>query len=323
MAEESSNECMPLDLSMKAEATLAVLAACAVIQQRAVDNTRQLQDIETSAMAEESSNECMPLDLSMKAEATQRTSRDGTQGASSTLGAYRTISDDALRYPGNTQHTPTTNEICNVDGVAENGSTSHQRLGFIGNIDHARPSTSRAGMEEASASFEDGAMNATEAGGREQQVSCDASRKVSSRRDASHGTPHERTGGTAPMFRARDRSPVDKSNHKCETCGKLLSSAATLTVHHRTHTGERPYKCEICHKLFARSDSFHSHQLIHTGLKPHICQYFTRPFKRKADLKAHLMSHSDDRPFICDICNQSFKYNSSLSRHRKRIQEGK
>ncbi|XP_070382172.1 uncharacterized protein [Dermacentor albipictus] len=160
MAEESSNECMPLDLSMKAEATLAVLAACAVIQQRAVDNTRQLQDIETSAMAEESSNECMPLDLSQKAEATQRTSRDGTQGASSTLGAYRTISDDALRYPGNTQHTPTTNEICNVDGVPENGSTSHQRLGFIGNIDHARPSTSRAGMEEASASFEDGAMAA-------------------------------------------------------------------------------------------------------------------------------------------------------------------
>ncbi|XP_070382447.1 uncharacterized protein [Dermacentor albipictus] len=68
-------------------------------------------------MAEESSNECMPLDLSMKAEATQRTSRDGTQGASSTLGAYRTISDDALRYPGNTQHTPTTDETCNVDGM--------------------------------------------------------------------------------------------------------------------------------------------------------------------------------------------------------------
>ncbi|XP_070382448.1 uncharacterized protein [Dermacentor albipictus] len=109
-------------------------------------------------MAEESSNECMPLDLSIKAAATQRTSHDGTQGASSTLGAYRTISDDALRYPGNTQHTPTIDETCNVDGVLEYGSTSYQRLGFTGNIDHARPRTSRAGMEAASASFQDGAI---------------------------------------------------------------------------------------------------------------------------------------------------------------------
>nr|XP_054920645.1 zinc finger protein 154-like [Dermacentor andersoni] len=280
-------------------------------------------DIETSAMAEESSHQCMPLDLSMKAEATQRTSRRGTQGASSTWGAYRTISDDALRYPGNTHHTPTTDETCNVDGVTENGSTSYQHLGFIGNIDHARPSTSRAGMEEASPSFEDGAMNATETGGREQQLSCGDSRKVSSRRDASHGQPNERTRGTAPMFSARDRSPVNKSNHKCETCGKLLGSAATLTAHHRTHTGERPYICGICHKLFAHKTGFHTHKLIHTGLKPHICQNCTKAFKSKAELKVHVISHSNDRPFICDICNQSFKYNSALSRHRKRIHEGK
>ncbi|XP_070382182.1 uncharacterized protein [Dermacentor albipictus] len=135
-------------------------------------------------MAEESSNECMPLDLSMKAKATPSTAHDGTQGASSTLGAYRTISEDALRYPRNTQHTPTTDETCNIDG----------------------PNTSRAGMEEASASFEDGARIATETGGREQQVSSGVSGKVSSRRDASHGQPNEPTGGTAPILRARDRS---------------------------------------------------------------------------------------------------------------------
>ncbi|XP_072141367.1 uncharacterized protein [Dermacentor andersoni] len=68
-------------------------------------------------MAEESSNEYMPLDLSMKGKATPSTSSDCSQGASSTLGAYRTISDDALHYPGNTQHTPTTDETCNVDGM--------------------------------------------------------------------------------------------------------------------------------------------------------------------------------------------------------------
>ncbi|XP_070382277.1 uncharacterized protein [Dermacentor albipictus] len=131
--------------------------ACAGIQQRAVDNTRQLQDIETSAMAEESSNECMPLDLSMKAKATPSTAHDGTQAASSTLGAYRTISDDALRYPRNTQHTPTTKEICNVDGVTDNGGTRYQQLDSIRSINNVRPSTGHAGIEEESAKSEDGA----------------------------------------------------------------------------------------------------------------------------------------------------------------------
>ncbi|XP_065308628.2 uncharacterized protein [Dermacentor albipictus] len=92
----------------------------------------------------------------MKGEGTPSTSRDGTQGASSTLGAYRTIADDALRKQGNTEHTPMTDETCNVDGAPDNGNRSCQPLGSIRSIDNVRPSTSRAGMEEASANFEDG-----------------------------------------------------------------------------------------------------------------------------------------------------------------------
>nr|XP_054920588.1 uncharacterized protein LOC126517805 [Dermacentor andersoni] len=154
-------------------------------------------------MAEESSNEYTPLDLSMKNEAAPSTSRDGTQGASSTLGAYRTNADDALRYQGKTHHTPMTDETCSVDGVTDNGSTRCQHLGSIRSIDNVRPSTSRAGMEEASAKFEDSATNATGTRGREQQVLCGASGKVFSRRDTSHGQPNEITDRTAPMLRAQ------------------------------------------------------------------------------------------------------------------------
>nr|XP_054920642.1 uncharacterized protein LOC129381640 [Dermacentor andersoni] len=108
-------------------------------------------------MAEDSSNEFTPLDLSMKDKTTPSASRDGTHDASSTLGAYTTISDDALQYQRNTQHPPMTEETCNIDGATENGSTGCQPLGSTRDIDNVRPSTSRAGMEEASASFEDGA----------------------------------------------------------------------------------------------------------------------------------------------------------------------
>nr|XP_054920336.1 zinc finger protein 880-like [Dermacentor andersoni] len=273
-------------------------------------------------MAEESSNEYTPLDLSMKNEAAPSTSLDGTQGASSTLGAYRTNADDALRYQGKTHHTPMTDETCSVDGVTNNGSTRCQHLGSIRSIDNVRPSTSRAGMEEASAKFEDSATNATGTRGREQQVLCGASGKVFSRRDTSHGQPNEITDRTAPMFRARDRLPVKKSNHKCVICGKLLSRNTTLNAHYRVHTGESSYKCKICHKIFAHRGSFHWHQKIHTGVKPFICQICTKPFKSKWELTRHLGSHSSDRPFVCEICNLSFKRRSHLRSHQ-RIHEGK
>ncbi|XP_070382031.1 zinc finger protein 383-like isoform X2 [Dermacentor albipictus] len=41
--------------------------------------------------------------------------------------------------------------------VPDNGNLTYQQLGCVSSIDHARPSTSRAGMEEASANFEGGA----------------------------------------------------------------------------------------------------------------------------------------------------------------------
>nr|XP_054930635.1 uncharacterized protein LOC129386579 [Dermacentor andersoni] len=107
-------------------------------------------------MAEESSSEYTPLDLSMKDKATPSTSCDGTQDGSTTSGAYNTISDDTLQYQRNTQHTPTTDETCNVDGVNDNGSTKCQHLGSVRSIDNTKPSTSRASMEEASANSEDG-----------------------------------------------------------------------------------------------------------------------------------------------------------------------
>nr|XP_054920654.1 uncharacterized protein LOC129381651 [Dermacentor andersoni] len=108
-------------------------------------------------MADESSNEYTPLDSSVKDKATPSTSRDGTEDPSTTLGAYNTISDDALRDQGNTHPRPITNGTCNVDSVTDNGSTSCKNRGSIRSIDKAMPSTSRATMQEASANFQDGA----------------------------------------------------------------------------------------------------------------------------------------------------------------------
>nr|XP_054920783.1 zinc finger protein 544-like [Dermacentor andersoni] len=246
------------------------------------------------------------------------TSRAGVEEASAIPENIASISEDVGRYQGNTEPRPITDQTCKADGVTDNSSTSYLHLESTTSIDNARPSTSRAGMEDASASFEDGATYATGTGEREPRVSCGVSGKVSRRRGTSHGQPNKHTGDTTPTFRARDRSSVKMSGHKCETCGKLLSRADSLPAHYRTHTSERPYKCEICKKSFAHRGSFYKHQQIHTGVKPHVCQICTKPFKNKVDLKCHLISHSSDRPFVCDICNRSFKWKADLRRHRKR-----
>lgn len=68
-----------------------------------------------------------------------------------------------------------------------------------------------------------------------------------------------------------------------------------MTIHARTHSGDRPHTCVDCERQFADSSSLARHRKVHAGVKPYKCQTCgTKAFSRKATLIKHAAVCSGD-----------------------------
>ena len=59
----------------------------------------------------------------------------------------------------------------------------------------------------------------------------------------------------------------NKLPYSCASCTKTFKTNRKLTVHERTHTGEKPYSCIYCNKTFSQQGNMKRHEKIHTGEK--------------------------------------------------------
>ena len=83
----------------------------------------------------------------------------------------------------------------------------------------------------------------------------------------------------------RTKGCVVTGRNTCEYCGKIFVNLSNLTVHRRSHTGEKPYRCTVCDYTTAQSSKLTRHKKIHFKQRCNLCNDC---FLSKTDLNKHI-----------------------------------
>ena len=99
-------------------------------------------------------------------------------------------------------------------------------------------------------------------------------------------------GRLAALFDPSERKQLigRHRNDTCEYCGKVFKNCSNLTVHRRSHTGEKPYKCQMCNYACAQSSKLTRHMRTHGRMGKDIfkCRFCEMPFSVASTLEKHM-----------------------------------